>query len=254
MGQFTDKVVVVTGAGTGIGAGIARGFADAGARVAFVGRRPEPLAAAAAGLDEDRVLLHSCDVSDREAVAALASAVEAEWGAVDVLVNNAGINTNPRAVGDVAPEDWDQTIAINLTGVYNMVRVVLPGMRQQNDGLIITISSIAGLRASKLGGAAYSASKHGAVALTNSINEEEVEFGIRACAICPGEVEDADFGPAARTCQRRTPGYHAATRRIGPSRALRRRAAAPRLRTPLGDQADGTVVSVAPHRHAPFAE
>ena len=189
MGQFVDKVVVVTGAGTGIGAGIARGFADEGARVAFVGRRPEPLADAAAGLDTDRILLHSCDVSDRSAVEALASAVEAEWGAVDVLVNNAGINTNPRAVGDVAPEDWDQTIAINLTGVYNMARAVLPGMRQKNDGLIITVSSIAGLRASKLAGAAYSASKHGAVALTNSINEEEVEFGIRACAICPGEVE-----------------------------------------------------------------
>ena len=173
MRQFVDKVVVVTGAGTGIGAAIARGFADSGARVAFVGRRPEPLAAAAAGLDADRILLHACDVSDRCAVEALASAVEAKWGAVDVLVNNAGINTNPRAVGDVAPEDWDQTIAINLTGVYNMMRVVLPGMRQQNDGLIITISSIAGLRASKLAGAAYSASKHGAVALTNSINEEE---------------------------------------------------------------------------------
>ena len=68
MGQFVDKVVVVTGAGTGIGAGIARGFADAGARVAFVGRRPEPLAAAAAGLDADRILLHSCDVSDRDAL------------------------------------------------------------------------------------------------------------------------------------------------------------------------------------------
>ena len=189
MRQFVDKVVVVTGAGTGIGAAIARGFADAGARVAFVGRRPEPLATAAAGLDADRILLHACDVSDRSAVEALASAVEAEWGVVDVLVNNAGINTNPRAVGDVAPEDWDQTIAINLTGVYNMMRVVLPGMRQKNDGLIITISSIAGLRASKLAGAAYSASKHGAVALTNSINEEEVESGIRACAICPGEVE-----------------------------------------------------------------
>lgn len=189
MRQLADKVVVVTGAGTGIGAAIARSFAAAGARVAFVGRRVEPLAAAVAGLDAERVLLHSCDVSDRSAVATLASAIEAEWGAVDVLVNNAGINTNPRSVGEVAPEDWDQTIAINLTGVYNMVRAVLPGMRRQNDGLIIAISSIAGLRASKLAGAAYSASKHGAVALTNSINEEEAASGIRACAICPGEVE-----------------------------------------------------------------
>ena len=189
MRQLVDKVVVVTGAGTGIGAAIARGFAAAGARVAFVGRRSEPLAAAAAGLAAERVLLHSCDVSDRGAVEALAAAVEAEWGAVDVLVNNAGINTNPRSVGQVAPEAWDQTLAINLTGVYNMVRAVLPGMRQQNDGLILAISSIAGLRASKLAGAAYSASKHGVVALMNSINEEEVASGIRACAICPGEVE-----------------------------------------------------------------
>ena len=70
-----------------------------------------------------------------------------------------------------------------------MIRAVLPGMREKKDGVIITVSSIAGLRASKLAGAAYSASKHGVVALTHSINEEEVAHGIRACAICPGEVE-----------------------------------------------------------------
>ena len=97
----------------------------------------------------------------------------------------------------------DQTIAINLTGVYNMVRVVLPGMRQQSDGLIITISSISRLcEPASWAVPRYSASKHGAVALTNSINEEEVEFGIRACAICPRRGRDADFGPAARTRQR----------------------------------------------------
>jgi NADP-dependent 3-hydroxy acid dehydrogenase YdfG len=189
MYSFEDKVVVVTGAGTGIGEAVARGFVDAGARVAFVGRRAEKLAEAASGLAEERVLLNSCDVADRAAVDALAAQVEDQWGTVDVLVNNAGINTNPRAVGEVDPEDWDRTIAINLTGVYNMIRAVLPGMRAKKDGIVITVSSIAGLRASKLAGAAYSASKHGAVALTHSINEEEVEYGIRACAICPGEVE-----------------------------------------------------------------
>ena len=189
MSAFVDKVVVVTGAGTGIGEAVAREFVDAGARVVFVGRRTEKLVVAAAGLDAERVMLRSCDVADREAVDALAAEVAAEWGTVDILVNNAGTNSNPRAVGDVDPQDWDRTIAINLTGVYNMVRAVLPGMRAQRDGVVITVSSIAGLRASKLAGAAYSASKHGAVALTHSLNEEEVENGIRACAICPGEVE-----------------------------------------------------------------
>ena len=189
MSAFVDKVVVVTGAGTGIGEAVARGFIDAGARVVFVGRRIEKLVVAAAGLDAERVMLRSCDVADREAVDALAAEVAAEWGTVDILVNNAGTNSNPRAVGEVDPQDWDRTIAINLTGVYNMVRVVLPGMRAQRDGVVVTVSSIAGLRASKLAGAAYSASKHGAVALTHSLNEEEVENGIRACAICPGEVE-----------------------------------------------------------------
>jgi NADP-dependent 3-hydroxy acid dehydrogenase YdfG len=189
MHTFADKVVVVTGAGTGIGEAVARGFVEAGARVVFVGRRAEKLANAATGLDPQRVLLRSCDVADRVAVDALGAEVAAEWGTVDILVNNAGTNTNPRAVGEVDPGDWDRTIAINLTGVYNMIRAVLPGMREQKDGIVITVSSIAGLRASKLAGAAYSASKHGAVALTHSLNEEEIANGIRACAICPGEVE-----------------------------------------------------------------
>jgi NAD(P)-dependent dehydrogenase (short-subunit alcohol dehydrogenase family) len=103
-------------------------------------------------------------------------------------VNNAGVNTNPRSVAEVDPADWDRTVASNLTGTFNFVRAVLPGMRERRDGLIINISSIAGLRASKLAGAAYSASKHGMVSLTHSINEEEKDYGIRACVICPGEV------------------------------------------------------------------
>ena len=189
MDRIENKIAIVTGAGTGIGEATARAFVAAGARTVFVGRRLEKLQEAARGLDSERLMLGACDVSDRIAVDALGAEVAAAWGGVDILVNNAGTNTNPRAVGAVDPEDWDHTIAINLTGVFNMVRAVLPGMRQKEDGVIITVSSIAGLRASKLAGAAYSASKHGAVALTHSINEEEVAHGIRACAICPGEVE-----------------------------------------------------------------
>ena len=189
MGDFAGKVVCVTGAGTGIGSAIAREFVAAGARVAFLGRRLNKLQEAAHGLAADAVRLCACDVADRPALGIEIAAVREAWGRIDILVNNAGVNTNPRSVGEVDPSDWDRTVAINLTGVFNATRAVLPAMRAQRDGLVITVASIAGLRASKLAGAAYSASKHGAVALTHSLNEEEVENGIRACAICPGEVE-----------------------------------------------------------------
>jgi NADP-dependent 3-hydroxy acid dehydrogenase YdfG len=148
----------------------------------------EKLEETAAGLPQAQVLLISGDVADRQGVNQAVQEVIAHFGPVDIVVNNAGTNTNPRSVADVDPNDWDRTVAINLTGAFNVIRAVLPGMRERRDGLIINISSIAGLRASKLSGAAYSASKHGMVALTHSLNEEEMDYNIRACVICPGEV------------------------------------------------------------------
>lgn len=189
MGSFKDKVVIVTGAGSGMGETIARDFVEAGAIVAFMGRRLEKLQEASHDLPQERVRLYSCDVSDREAVNQAVSEVIAELGRVDILVNNAGINTVKRGVGDIDPKDWDRVININLTGTFNMVRAVLTTMREQEVGLIINISSMAGIRAGKMAGAAYSASKHGMVSLTNNINQEEWENGIRATAICPGEVD-----------------------------------------------------------------
>jgi NAD(P)-dependent dehydrogenase (short-subunit alcohol dehydrogenase family) len=189
MGQFVDQVVMVTGAGTGIGRAIAEGFVREGARVVLVGRRLEKLAAVGAGLPAGQILVQSCDVGEREAVREMVEKVETSLGAVHILVNNAGTNTNPRSMAQVADEDWDLTLATNLTGTFNCARAVLPAMRRQGGGVIVNIASIAGLRASKLAGPAYSAAKHGVVALTHVINEEEREHGIRACALCPGEVE-----------------------------------------------------------------
>ncbi|MDA0839497.1 MAG: SDR family oxidoreductase [Planctomycetota bacterium] len=187
--SLKNKTAIITGAGTGIGEAIVQLFVREGANVALVGRRAEKLEAASEGLPAEQVLCVPCDVADRDGVNAMAAKVIEHFGKVDILVNNAGMNTNPRSVGEVAPEDWDKTIQVNLTGVFNCVRAVLPGMREQRDGLIINVSSIAGVRSGKLGGAAYCASKFGVVALTTSINEEEVEYRIRATAICPGEVE-----------------------------------------------------------------
>ncbi|MBM3276550.1 MAG: SDR family oxidoreductase [Candidatus Handelsmanbacteria bacterium] len=189
MRQFAGQVVIITGAGTGIGRAVAKGFAAEGARVALVGRRMEKLEEAGADLPACQVLALVCDVGDRGAVQQMAAAVEGAFGPAQVLVNNAGTNTNPRSLAQVTDEDWDLTLNTNLTGAYNCVRVVLPGMRAQGGGVILNIASIAGLRASKLAGSAYSAAKHGMVALTHVINEEEREHHIRACAICPGEVE-----------------------------------------------------------------
>ncbi|MDP6357227.1 MAG: SDR family oxidoreductase [Planctomycetota bacterium] len=180
---------IVTGAGTGIGEAIVQLFVKEGAKVALIGRREEKLKFASEGLPAEQVLCVPCDVADRDGVNAMAAKVIEHFGGVDILVNNAGMNTNPRSVGEVAPEDWDKTIEVNLTGVFNCVRAVLPTMREQRDGLVINVSSIAGVRGGKLGGAAYCASKHGVVALTTSINEEEMEYKIRSTAICPGEVE-----------------------------------------------------------------
>ena len=188
MDRFEDKTVIVTGAGTGMGRAIARAFVGKGACAAFIGRRLEKLEEAVTGLPGERFLRAGCDVSDRAAVNTTVEQVEKRFGKVHILVNNAGINTNPRSVSEVDPEDWDRTVAINLTGAFNMVRAVLPGMRARKDGVIVNVSSTAGLRASELAGAAYSAAKHGMVALTHSINEEERDYGIRSCAICPGEV------------------------------------------------------------------
>jgi NADP-dependent 3-hydroxy acid dehydrogenase YdfG len=130
----------------------------------------------------------SLDVAERAAVLRAAEALLGQWGRVDILVNNAGLNIPRRRLDELKGEDWDRVILANLTGAYNMIAAVLPPMRAQGDGLIVNVSSIAGKRASGLSGAAYTASKHGMNGLNDSINIEEWSHGIRATAICPGEV------------------------------------------------------------------
>ena len=205
MSQLTDKRIVVTGAGTGIGQAVVETFVDAGAHVALLGRRLEKLHETANKLTTSQVLCFSCDVSDRDTVNSTIQKITEHFGPINILVNNAGTNTNPRSVAEVNPADWDRTIDINLTGAFNTIRAVLPDLRKQQDGIIINISSIAGVRASKLAGAAYSASKFGMVALTHSINEEEMDHCIRASVICPGEVETPilDHRPEAVSAEHR---------------------------------------------------
>lgn len=190
MPQFTDKIVWITGGGTGIGRATALMFAKEGATLALMGRRQEPLEAVAGAARElgAQVQVVPLDVANRPGVEAGCKGLLEKWGRVDILVNNAGLNIPKRRLNDMEPGDWDKVIGVNLTGTYNMTAAVLPSMRSQGGGLIINISSMAGKRVSGLAGSAYSASKHGMNAFSDSINQEEWRHGIRATALCPGEV------------------------------------------------------------------
>ncbi len=189
-GAFSHKVVWITGAGTGIGQATARMFAAGGARIALLGRRPEPLEAVRAGCaaEAGEVTVLPLDVADRAAVDGAAKGLLEQFGRVDILVNNAGLNIPERKLRVLEPAAWDQVILVNLTGAYNMVQAVLPGMRAQGGGLIVNISSMAGKRASGLSGAAYTASKHGMNGFSDAVNAEEWPHGIRSSVVCPGEV------------------------------------------------------------------
>ena len=184
------NTAVVTGAGSGVGRAVALRFTAEGWRVALVGRRVEPLAetAARAGSEDDRVAVFPCDVSEPDAVAAMGAAVLARFGEVDVLVNAAGVNVPRRSFEVLSLDDWHAVLATNLHGAYYCVRAFLPGMRERHTGTIININSDVGKIARDLAGPAYVSSKFGLMGLTQQINAEERGNGVRACSICPRDV------------------------------------------------------------------
>jgi NADP-dependent 3-hydroxy acid dehydrogenase YdfG len=131
----------------------------------------------------------SLDVTDRGAVEKAIRWVADTLGRIDILVNSAAAHSPRRSYWNVTPTDWERIISTNLTGVFNCVQATMPVMRHQGGGLVVSISSVAGLRATVKGGVAYCASKHGVVAVTQLVNLEGAEFGIRGTTICPGDVD-----------------------------------------------------------------
>jgi NAD(P)-dependent dehydrogenase (short-subunit alcohol dehydrogenase family) len=180
---------VVTGAGSGVGRAIAVKFAREGWHVALVGRQEPSLRdTAALAASDGRVRVFPCDVSDADAVAATGSQVLDTLGDVDVLVNSAGINVPRRSFETLSIDDWHRVIATNLHGAYYCVRAFLPRMRARQTGTIININSDVGKVARDIAGAAYVSSKFGLHGLTQQINAEERGRGIRACSICPRDI------------------------------------------------------------------
>ncbi|MBL4666444.1 MAG: SDR family oxidoreductase [Sneathiella sp.] len=184
------KVAWVTGAGTGIGQAAAISLANAGMTVVLSGRRESALEETANIIRANggEPVLEALDVSDSEAAEELVHRIYKRFDQLDMAVLSAGINVKNRTWQDVDTEAWDAVVDTNLNGAFYCCKAVLPIMRKQKSGLIVNVASWAGVRVSKLSGAAYSAAKHGMVAMSESINIEEAKNGIRSCALCPGEV------------------------------------------------------------------
>lgn len=188
--RLTGKAAIVTGAGSGIGEAVATSFAREGADVVTVGRTLSKLdeARAHAGSAGDRIHAYALDVSDAKGVETMVGWALGKFSKIDILVNNAGTNVPDRKLSELTRADFDRVIDVNLNGPFYLMHAVLPGMRERRDGVIITVSSIAGVRTSVLAGASYSASKHGVRSLSLAAHLEEGPLGIRSCVISPGEV------------------------------------------------------------------
>ena len=190
MRDLAGQVAWVTGAGSGIGRAAAVSLAKAGMRLALTGRGREPLERTAdlvrtAG---GQAVVASADMGVAAEVKRAWEAVYDAYGRCDLLLNSAGLNVARRGWSEITPSGIDAVIGVNLNGSFYASQIVLATMRAQGSGLIIHVSSWAGRYVSKLTGPAYSASKHGLVALSESLNQEECGHGIRSCCICPGEV------------------------------------------------------------------
>ena len=190
----TDRVLWVTGAGSGMGRAAAVAAADRGWRVALSGRRARALQETARRVDEagGRSLVLPLDTRDTAAIRDGCATISQQLGPVTDLVLSAGLNMPARYWRDQSIAEFGDVVATNLTGVAAMIDAGLPDLRDSTGGHVVVVSSYAAWRFSPHSGVAYAASKTALVALCATLNEQEAPHGVRACHLCPGEV-DSDF-------------------------------------------------------------
>ena len=186
-----DQIAIITGGGRGIGRAIALRFAAEGASVLVTARTATEIASVADEIRRSggRAEAVAGDVSLPGDCDRVVAAARKSFGRVDILVNNAGIYGPVAPVQEVTPEQWNQVLAINLTGAFLLSRLVLPEMCARGSGAILNISSVSAKAAFPMG-SPYAVSKAGLLALTRSLAAETARSGVRVNAICPGPVPE----------------------------------------------------------------
>jgi gluconate 5-dehydrogenase len=198
MFDLTGKVAVVTGGYRGIGLGISKGLAEAGANIVLCARHLD--ACEEVGLEIEKLgvktLAVRCDVSHPQQVEDLIAITVKKFGKVDILVNNAGITGSAKAVTEMSIEEWDETQAINLKGIFLCSRAAAKEMIKEKKGKIINVTSIGSFRPLPHSGD-YCASKGGGLMLTRVMALEFIPYNIQVNAICPG-LFDTQLNPKGR--------------------------------------------------------
>ncbi|WP_027000161.1 SDR family NAD(P)-dependent oxidoreductase [Eisenibacter elegans] len=215
---FKDKVVLITGASSGIGKSTALAFAKQGAILALADIQTEPGQALAESIQKAGVqaIFHTLDVTDAAGVEAWVKDIAQRFGRIDIAINNAGIDGTDLKTHEYPLDLFDKVMQINVQGVWYCMRAQLPFMLAQQEGVIVNTASIAGLGAFH-GHSAYAASKHAVIGLTRTAAVEYAKYGIRVNAVCPGFTETPMVFNAVSTTPDKLNklAYINPTRRIG---------------------------------------
>ncbi|MCZ4346976.1 SDR family NAD(P)-dependent oxidoreductase [Devosia sp. J2-20] len=189
--QFSDKVALVTGAGSGIGKATALRLAKGGARVAVLSRTDEEINATRDEIVEagGQAMAVSADISDPDGMRAAVDRIMGDWGQIDIVVANAGINGVWAPIDELMPDEWDKTTTTNLGGTYLTLHLTVPHLKRAG-GAIIIVSSINGNRTfTSAGATAYAATKAAQVAMAQQLALELGPHKIRVNAVCPGAID-----------------------------------------------------------------